>query len=733
MAKERDANSLRQELYSVLQNYAELASLARKGTVDPFTQIGQIVQKRLPFFLVLVGELLPKLERNELTYHEALYKIIRTCQKTEDQRVFLESKKELGELESKSRVFVYAFKWMDLKENSKPTSDDVQAMIRALQQMDKKYKETFAPEADDTTTLIPCFLPKDDSGTEQRSLTRMASLVQRAILELNHFMVEYSSDRSLIQSLSSLIFSKGSRSEMEADITRMGMFLFRCGYSVDEIARGYYKDSLSDFLNRKTLELLRKSADTVGSLAGLSNHLALLSLLDFANFFELPSDYRSLDDSKEALRHAKVIKAKNRRGGDLLRDVAELSRLYESKPTGRLVQGFLHYRYYASFGDYHGIHRVLDARAAEAVKIYKPRLDSAELDKKTRQELAEKGGCFSSKTQDEMAGIIALIQESLANPKRIKGQKVKVLGDISSGAMGEVSIGIFENRIVALKRVKAEAKDVMGDAESLLTYEANLHERVQTPEQHPYIVEYYGLVDQDGEKIMISAYHPNDNLTQLVERNWGAKPKAQFKVGSVLDLGTIEIITNQLLDCLKWFRQKGVVHRDLKTDNVLYMVDQNERLNLLKVIDFGVALAIGNNAVDDLFKGKIVGTFSYMAPEQARGKSGFQSDLYSVGAILTVLLTGTLPMVFPRTKTREELIKQIARVERAPRPKLVELNPWLARDTNLEHLAATVERMLDLDPVRRPDANEIQEAFDGLFQHIGPAKHTTYIFYTKEN
>ncbi len=733
MPKERDANTLRQELYSVLQHYAELATLARKGAVDPIAQIGKIVQKRLPYFLVLIGELLPKLERNEITYYEALYKIIRACQKTDDQRVFLESRQELSELESKSRVFVYAFKWLDLKENTRPTPDDVHVMVRALRNMDKKYKQKFAPDADDTTTLIPCFLPKDDSEPEQRNVARMAALVQRAILELNHFMVEYKSDRSLLSSLSSMIFSKSTRAEMEADIARMGMFLFRCGYSVDEIARGYYKDSLCDFLNRKTLEILRKGADSVSSLTGLANHLALMSLVDFANFFELPSDYRSLDDPKEALRHAKVVRTKKRRGGELLRDLVELSRQYESKPTGRLAQGFLHYRYYSSFGDYHGIHRVIDARAVEAAKIYKPRLDSAELDKKTRQELAEKGACFSSKTQDEMAGIIGLIQKSLENPSRIKGQKVKVLGEISSGAMGEVSIGIYENRIVALKRVKAEAKDVMGDAESLLTYEANLHERVQTPEQHPGIVEYYGLVEQDGETIMISAYHPNDNLTQLVEKNWAAKPQAQFKVGSVLDLATIEIIINQLLDCLKWFRKKGVVHRDLKTDNVLYTVDQNERLNLLKVIDFGVALAVGHNAVEDLFKGKIVGTFSYMAPEQARGKSVFQSDLYSVGAILTVLLTGTLPMVFARTRTREELIKQIARVEKAPRPKLVELNPWLARDTNLEHLAATVERMLDLDPARRPDVNEIQQAFDGLFQHIGHEKNTMHIFYTKEH
>lgn len=238
-------------------------------------------------------------------------------------------------------------------------------------------------------------------------------------------------------------------------------------------------------------------------------------------------------------------------------------------------------------------------------------------------------------------------------------------------------------------------------------------------------------MEQNGEKLLMNGYHPNDNLTQLVERNWQEKYKPPFATESKLNLGTMEIVINQLLECLRVFRAKGVVHRDLKTDNVLYMVDENERVNCIKVIDFGVALAVGQGAVADLFRGKVVGTFSYMAPEQARGKSVFQSDLYSVGAIFTVLLTGKLPIVFPRTTSRQELIKQIFRIEREPRPKLTELNPLLKKHTSLEHVAATVESMLDLDPLRRPNPEEVQAAFDGVFQHLGEAKHSISIYYHK--
>jgi hypothetical protein len=86
-------------------------------------------------------------------------------------------------------------------------------------------------------------------------------------------------------------------------------------------------------------------------------------------------------------------------------------------------------------------------------------------------------------------------------------------------------------------------------------------------------------------------------------------------------------------------------------------------------------------------------------------------------------------MVFPKTKTRQDLVRQILRIEKEPRPKLTDLNPFLSKNTTLEHIAATIESMLDLDPMRRPNLEEVQAAFDGVFQHIGQDKHTMSIFY----
>jgi hypothetical protein len=500
---------------------------------------------------------------------------------------------------------------------------------------------------------------------------------------------------------------------------------------VNRIASGYYKDLLTEFLNDKLLDYLIATERELDTLQGISNHLSALCLVDFSNYFEMPADYMGFDDPRELERHIRFMKSKNRRGANLLRRTTELRRLYSARPHGQLAWNFLLALYYTAFGDYHGEHRYRDPRGALAIRLYKPVLDRAAMEKRAEEDLKESGRCFSSKTREEMTGLLKLVMDSLDNPDRVKGKKVKVLGDISSGAMGKVSIGIFRNQIVALKKVKAQISPSLGDPVKLLTYEAAMHARVQSPEQHPYIVEYHGLVEQNDEKLLINGYHPNDNVTQLVERNWQEKYKPPFSTESRLNLATLEIIINQLLECLRVLRAKGVVHRDLKTDNILYMVDENERLNRIKVIDFGVALAVGQGAVEDLFKGKVVGTFAYMAPEQARGKSVFQSDLYSVGAIFTVLLTGKLPMVFPKTANRQDLIKQILRIEREPRPKLTQLNPLLKKHTTLEHIAATVESMMDLDPSRRPNLEEVQAAFDGVFQHVGEAKHSISIYYHK--
>jgi serine/threonine protein kinase len=722
---ERDSQSLREDLYRVIQHYADLAELAKKGEINPLGQIGKILKNTAPYLLLVIRDLLPQLEKHEITYYEMLYHLLREAQRFPDQTVLIDSRNEIQKIEQEGRLFLYAVKWLDAQPNLRPGPQEIDSMHRKLQELNEKYKKKYALLDQETTALIPCFFIREETESHEYSLGRMADLVRRAILELHHLMLDNEPERRFFS-----LFRSESREEVENDLMQLAWYLFRCGYTVDRIASGYYKDLLATFIHEKVLSQLIDTCKTMDSIQSISHHLWLICFIDFSSFFEIQTDYVDLDDPKDVANRIKTIKSRKRRGGELLGKVLELIRAYHENPNGKLPLSFLLTRYYSAFGNYHGEHRFNDfARVAQAVKIYKPMLDRTNIEKKAAEDLEESSRCFSSKTRDEMAGLFKLIMDSLENPGKVKGKKLKILGDISSGAMGSVSVGIFRNQIVALKRVKSHISSALGDPEALLEYESGMHGRVQTPEPHPYVVDYYGLIEQDSEKILINGYYPNDNLTQLVERNWLEKYKPPFNTESKLTLGVLEIVVNQLLDCLKCFRAKGVVHRDLKTDNILYMVDENERLNRIKVIDFGVALSIGPNAVDDLFKGKVVGTFAYMAPEQAKGKSGFQSDLYSAGAIFTVLLTGKLPMIFPKTKTRQDLVRQIIRIEKEPRPRLTELNPFLNRNTTFEHIAATVESMLDLDPMRRPNLEEVQAAFDGVFQHIGQEKHTLSIYY----
>jgi hypothetical protein len=722
---ERDAHSLREDLYRVVQHYAELSQLAKKGEVDPLGQIGKILKKTAPYLLLVLRDLLPGLERGELTYHEALHTLIREAQKFPDQQVLLDSRQEIQKIEATQRIFMYAVKWLDDPSNQKPSGQEVEMVRKKLIELNEKYRKRYTPSDQETTTLIPCFFVKQETESHEVALSRMADLVRRALLELHHLMLDFEPEKRF------LFFGSNTRKEVEDDLMHLAWFLFRSGYSVDRIASGYFKDAIAEFLNTKLIDYLISTFKDLDTLHGVSHHLAVICLLDFGSFYEIPNDYCDLDDAKEVAARIKFIRSKNRRGWRLLKNLSDLHKLYSDHPQGRIADGLLLCRYYRAFGDYHGGHRHKDPRGGMAVTLYKPRVDREAIEKQAEQDVKESGRCFSSKTQDEMAGLVKLIMDSLYDPGRVKGKRVKILGDISSGAMGMVSVGIFNNKIVALKKVKSQIAPALGDPIALLEYEAAIHARVQMPEEHPYVVEYYGLVEQDGEKILINGYHPNDNLTQLVERNWTAKYKPPFSTESRLTLATMEVVINQLLESLRAFRERGVVHRDLKTDNILYLVDAEERVNRLKIIDFGVGLAIGPGATEDLFRGKVVGTFAYMAPEQARGKSVFQSDLYSAGAIFTVLLTGKLPMIFPKAKTRQDLVNQILRIEKEPRPALTDLNPLLAKNTILEQMAVTVERMMDLNPLRRPNIEEVQEAFDGLFDYAGAEKHAISIFYQR--
>jgi WD40 repeat protein/serine/threonine protein kinase len=141
--------------------------------------------------------------------------------------------------------------------------------------------------------------------------------------------------------------------------------------------------------------------------------------------------------------------------------------------------------------------------------------------------------------------------------------------------------------------------------------------------------------------------------------------------------------------------QKGIIHRDLKPSNVLVM--SHDGTPVVKVIDFGVAKAIGQQLTDKTIYTQfvqMVGTPLYMSPEQA-GQSSLdvdtRSDIYSLGVLLYELLTGTTPFDQKRLRTAGyDELRHLIREEEAPRPS--------ARISTLGQAAATIAACRKTDP-----------------------------------
>jgi serine/threonine protein kinase len=151
----------------------------------------------------------------------------------------------------------------------------------------------------------------------------------------------------------------------------------------------------------------------------------------------------------------------------------------------------------------------------------------------------------------------------------------------------------------------------------------------------------------------------------------------------------------QVCDGLGYVHGRGLVHRDLKPSNI--MVDDARRVRLM---DFGL-VKLDGDAVHLTQHGRVVGTYRYMAPEQAKGEPvDARADLYSVGVILFELLTGRPPFTARRPA---ELWRDI--VSRAP-PSVASVNPGADA-----RLAAAAERLLQKDPRERfADAAELARA-----------------------
>jgi serine/threonine protein kinase len=266
-----------------------------------------------------------------------------------------------------------------------------------------------------------------------------------------------------------------------------------------------------------------------------------------------------------------------------------------------------------------------------------------------------------------------------------------VLGEsLGSGGMGEVYLAHDKvlDREVALKVLRSH---YAGDEEFAERFRREARSAASL--SHPNIVQVYDRGETgDGTSYITMEYVPGGTLKEQIERRGPFGARETAAVGA------------QVADALGAAHEWGVIHRDIKPQNVLVSASGD-----LKVTDFGLARVA--SAVTSSASGAIFGTAGYISPEQALGGPvGPRSDLYSLGVILYEMLTGELP--FTADNSIAVCMKHVTEPLRPPK----HLNPEISDGMN-----ALVVKLLAKDPAGRyASATELLDDLDGLAPVLAP-------------
>lgn len=261
----------------------------------------------------------------------------------------------------------------------------------------------------------------------------------------------------------------------------------------------------------------------------------------------------------------------------------------------------------------------------------------------------------------------------------------KILGE---GSMGRVYLARHTRlgRHVALKVLHHELLRDNGLVQRFLQ-EGRVVNRIS----HEHIVEVHDFVEEPGRVYCVMELLVGETLTQRMAR-------------APLTVAQIRHVARQLASALGAAHAEGVVHRDLKPDNILLVTHEGDD-TWVKVLDFGVAKTVGVNELK-LFEsqqGALLGTPLYMAPEQAAGLDiDARTDIYALGTVFYELISGATPF-------DADAFGQLAAdiITRAPAP-LPETTT--AGEEVPEDLATIIMQCLEKKPDDRPASMKLLEA-----------------------
>jgi eukaryotic-like serine/threonine-protein kinase len=270
---------------------------------------------------------------------------------------------------------------------------------------------------------------------------------------------------------------------------------------------------------------------------------------------------------------------------------------------------------------------------------------------------------------------------------RVVAGRYRLEARAGEGGMGVVyrARHVLIDRVVALKLIRP---DLRGETHlrAWMLREARAANRVD----HAHIIDIHDIGEtEEGELYLVMEYLVGTALSSELAR------------GPMVLSRSVDIL-EQMCAALARAHDLGVVHRDLKSDNIL-LSTRGGRKDFVKILDFGLAhLAMDPRLAP---KGAVFGTPEYMSPEQARGEEATpQSDLYALGVLFFEMLTGQLPF---RSNDRETLL-EMQRSSPPPKPRSIKPDVLPAAE-------AMVLKLLEKDRRKRfQDAHHMHEELKAL-------------------
>ena len=262
--------------------------------------------------------------------------------------------------------------------------------------------------------------------------------------------------------------------------------------------------------------------------------------------------------------------------------------------------------------------------------------------------------------------------------------RYEIVSLLGRGGMGTVyqARQVAMDRMVALKIIRADMV-LSPEAAGRFSREMRLTAKIE----HPNTIRVYDYGQIEGQLYLTMEFVRGRTLTDVLA-----------EAGGRLPLERIVRIAVQVTRALQAAHAAGVVHRDLKPDNVM-VIEQYGESDVVKVLDFGVAKSLAEDQPRMTATGAVVGTPVYISPEQALGHQVDQrSDLYSLGIMLFELASGQVPF------TASTMTALLIAHATAPAPPLAQMAPDVHPG-----LAALVDELLRKEPAGRPQsAKEVE-------------------------